>query len=186
MKSKIGCGGAAIILMIIGSAMVIVNAGKSSDSTTKTTKSYIVSTTHETETVSTTATTTRETTTENPYELGDYEVNIKSANLCNDSNGDPVLVVNIDFTNNSGSAESYGSAITDIAYQNGVELDEYYLWMDESTYDISTRSRDVLPGYTYSVQAAFKLNDRTNPVIVRCSESWAFTGKKVQKTFNIT
>lgn len=89
---------------------------------------------------------------------GESHVEIKGASFAKDMEGKKCLVVTYDWTNNSEETTSAGAALLSKAFQNGVELDMAYVdWAEEDDNEF----RDVRPGVTLTVKAAFALTDES-------------------------
>lgn len=101
--------------------------------------------------------------------LGDYEVEIKSASIVQDYEGNPAIVVTYSWTNNSEDTTSAITSVSCSAFQSGVGL-ETAIIMDNSAYDSDSFMTEVRPGTTIDVQAAFVLNDETSIVEVEIGE----------------
>ncbi|QEH69707.1 DUF5067 domain-containing protein [Cellulosilyticum sp. WCF-2] len=71
-----------------------------------------------------------------------------------------VVILTLDYTNNSSETDSYAFTLRDSAFQNGVELEEFY------NHDLmpsdSNTTKDVRPGSTVEITLAYKLTDRSN------------------------
>lgn len=104
-------------------------------------------------------------------DLGSYHVAIKDAAQATDYEGNPVLIVNFDFTNNSEEATSFMLATNVDAFQDGVEL-EMAIMMDDN-YDGDAQLKDIKPGTTLPVQVAYSLTSQT-PVTVEVTELFSF------------
>lgn len=107
-------------------------------------------------------------TTQTPYTVtGDtvdfkegYSITFKKAEHTKmDSLGETydVVILTLDYTNNSTETDSYAFTLRDSAFQNGVELEEFY------NHDLmpsdSNTTKDVRPGSTVEVILAYKLTD---------------------------
>lgn len=105
----------------------------------------------------------------NSATLGDYEVEIKSAVLTEDYEGNPAIVVTYSWTNNSSDTESSMTTVSCSAFQDGIELDTALI-MDDSIYDSGSFMREVRPGTTIDIQSAFVLSNTTSIVEVEVEE----------------
>lgn len=96
----------------------------------------------------------------NSYNFGDCEVVYKSACIMPDSMGEDALVIYFDFTNNSGSATSYGWTAFEKLTQGDAELETTFVIIDLDTYDYIGEGAfsDIAPGTTVEVSRAYKLN----------------------------
>ena len=116
---------------------------------------------------------TIETTRVNPATLGEYVVEIKSAVVTQDYDGNPAVVITYSWTNNSAETVTPMSAVTASVFQNGVGMESTYV-SDESIYNSDLYWTEVRPGTTIDVQEAFILNDTTAPIEVEVAESFAW------------
>lgn len=116
--------------------------------------------------------------------LGDYNVVIKSCRLTTDYDGESVVIITYDFTNNSDDEASFDFTISDKVYQNGISLSHAYLVEDDS-YDSENSSRSIKSGITITVEEAYVLSSTTADVEVELSELISFSSKKVTKTFKL-
>ena len=114
-----------------------------------------------------------ETAKVNPAALGDYVVEIKSATVTQDYEGNPAVVITYSWTNNSAETTTPMSSVTTSVFQNGVGMESAYI-SDESIYDSSLYWTEVRPGTTIDVQEAFVLSDTTSPIEVEVAESFVW------------
>ena len=114
--------------------------------------------------------------------LGDFGVDIHEFELVEDYNGNPAIIISYSFTNNGEDTTSGMVALSDIAYQNGVQLDTAII----TGRDIgSNNMKDIKTGASIELQAAFLLSSNTAPVEFEVSEFASFSDKKLGKTFEI-
>lgn len=113
-------------------------------------------------------------------QIGSYVVTVKDSVVATSTyDGDVVLVVTYEFTNNSEAATSFDSAISDKAFQQGVELGDVFSRIGlEDVYDFESSSREIKPGVTIEVQEAYELNDLTSAVEIDIEEMWNFLSKE--------
>lgn len=116
--------------------------------------------------------------------LGDYTVEIKDATLTEDYAGEPALVVTYGFTNNSDTEQSFIVAVSDKAYQDGVQL-QTTISAVGSDIDTSTQMSNIKPGASIDVTAIYGLSNTTSDVEVELSELISLSDAKVVKTFSI-
>ena len=109
----------------------------------------------------------------NPAILGDYTVEIQSATITQDYEGNPAVVIDYSWTNNSSETTSPLFSVTTAVFQDGVGL-ESALITDNSVYDSSMHMADVRPGTTIEVQEAFSLYNTTSPIEVEITEAFAW------------
>lgn len=104
--------------------------------------------------------------------LGNYEVSIISAELIEDSEGNPTVYVTYEWTNNSEEAISFLLALSSWVYQNGVECE--IAMLDEDIAEVNDVLTDIQPGTTITVAEAYILQDTENPVDVEVEELMTF------------
>jgi hypothetical protein len=105
-------------------------------------------------------------------QIGEYTVVLKKFTLAKDSNGEDILNVYFDYTNNSSETDSFGFSIKADVFQNGIEMEPAYFSAGNS--NLITKIR---PGSTIEVFKSFKLADKTNPVELELSKLIDFSGK---------
>lgn len=98
----------------------------------------------------------------------DFEVKLSGHKVTADEDGQPVLLLDLSFTNNSKKAAAFGTTIDEKLFQNGVELDQTFVssYSNADVDDEKSRnaSKEVQPGTTIEVQVAFALQDGSAPV----------------------
>ena len=104
--------------------------------------------------------------------------------LANDYAGKPAILIGFSFTNNSEENESVMFALSYKAYQNGVQLDSAII-MDNSVYNADDLMKDVQPGASIDVVAAYSLSSGTPPVEFEVEEIISFSDEMLGKTFEI-
>ncbi len=127
----------------------------------------------------------KESADPNTISLGDYEVKFKSACIMKNIYGEDAVVITLDFTNNSESANSYAYCVSETVEQGGEELSFTSVLLDESTYETTSDAQftEVEPGQTLELKTAFTLNDtETN---VEATFSQFFGGKNGTVTIEI-
>lgn len=117
--------------------------------------------------------------------LGDYQVEIKSARVTADWEGNPAVVITYGFTNNSSEPESFWLAFEDAVYQNGVGLEKAYFLKDGDPYDEANQNKEIKSGVTIDVDVAYVLNDTETDVEVEVKELISFSDDVISKTFSI-
>lgn len=105
----------------------------------------------------------------NIADVGDYHVEIKSAALAQDYEGNPAVVITYSWTNNSEDTTSPMVAVSTSVFQNGVGMDSAIIG-DDTVCDSMTQMTEVRPGTTIDVQEAFSLSDTTSPIEVEIGE----------------
>lgn len=125
-----------------------------------------------------------ETATVGEGALGDYYVKLTGVTVAEDYEGNPALIVNYDFTNNSDEAANAMWSLNIDVFQNGLELETAVI-ADSSVYDSGQSMRDIQTGATLSCQDAFVLEDTTSPVEIHVSELISFDDTEVTATYNL-
>lgn len=108
---------------------------------------------------------------------GAFAVTVLEHEIMEDYEGKPVLAVKYSFTNNSEKTTSFLLAISTQAFQNGVQLSTGILVNDK--FDPAGAMKDIKPGTTIEVQAAYVLDDNTSPVELEVSELFTFTDELI-------
>ncbi len=126
-----------------------------------------------------------ETAADNSSTLGNYSIEIMSCRLAEDYEGDPVVIVKYNFTNNADNATSFYIAFEDSVYQNGVGLNEAYVLDDSANYNADNRTKDIKKGSSLEVEVAYELNDTETDIEVEVKELISFNDSVITKTFSI-
>ena len=116
------------------------------------------------------------------FNLGNYKLVYKDACIMKDYDGNDALVMTLDYTNNSGSSDSYLWSISENVMQNDVSLEFATIYLDESSFETVCDSQftEVQNGETIEVKTAFILADTTSMVEVSFEESFGdATGKVI-------
>lgn len=116
-------------------------------------------------------------------DIGDYHVEIKSAFLAQDYEGNPAIVITYAWTNNSDETTSAMATTIEKAFQDGVELDTAII-TDDDRYDGDSSMKDVRPGTTIDVQCAFALTSDTSTVEFELSEWISLSDDMVTMDFD--
>ena len=95
----------------------------------------------------------------------DYAVTIDGSTVTTDYEGNPAMIVDFTFTNNSDEATSFAVACSQKAFQNGVQL-ETAIVMDDLG---NGYMAEIKPGATTQARLAFSLADESD-VTVEVSE----------------
>lgn len=117
-------------------------------------------------------------------DLGDYHVNIEGFQVVEDYDGNPAIVIDYTWTNNSDETKRADVTILEKAFQDGVQLEAAFI-ADRSIYDYSTSAKDIRPGTTIDVQCAFTLTSETSNVEFELSELFSFSDDIVSMDFNL-
>ena len=116
-------------------------------------------------------------------DVGDYYVAIKSAQLSEDYDGNPAVIVTYDFANNGEDVQMFLTAVQNIAYQDGVQLETA---IPAEDYGAEEGMKNIKPGATLEVYSAFKLTSTTSPIEIEVGPLFSFESNppKVMKTFD--
>lgn len=114
-----------------------------------------------------------ETVRTNPANLGDYAVEIKSAAVTQDYDGNPAVIITYSWTNNSSETTSPMFSISTAVFQDGIGMNSAFIY-DDPAYDGDMYSTDVRPGTTVDVQEAFELSNTTSPIEVEITEAFSW------------
>lgn len=118
-------------------------------------------------------------------DIGKYNVTIKDSKVVR-NNDEDILIVTYTFKNNSDDSKAFIYAVTDKLFQNGVELGTVYTSFGiEDEYDFDNKSKEIKPGVSLDVQAAYELNDTTSDVEVEISEWISFNDDKITYTIKL-
>ncbi|MGL5715826.1 MAG: DUF5067 domain-containing protein [Paraclostridium sp.] len=116
-------------------------------------------------------------------QIGNYIVKIKESKVVKNSyEGYDMLMVTLDFTNNSEETISFDMATMVKAFQDGIEIEQDF----DSAISGDNASKDIRPNNTIDVNVLFKINGDTE-VEVEITELFAFDNNdKVFEVINIT
>ena len=93
-----------------------------------------------------------------PEEEADYAVTIDGSEMTKDYEGNPAMIVDFTFTNNSDDATSFAAACSQNAFQNGVELE-----MAITADDLGNGyMAEVKPGASTTARLAYVLSDESD------------------------
>ena len=111
-----------------------------------------------------------------------YDVTLDDKKLTDDEDGNPLLVLDLTFTNNSSKATSFGSAVEMQMFQNGVGLTSAYLPYRHPMYDeemYGSDYTDIQPGNSIAIRRVYGLNDMDSDVELSCIDFDSFDQKKI-------
>lgn len=111
-----------------------------------------------------------------------YDVTLDDKKLTDDEDGNPLLVLDLTFTNNSNKATSFGSAVEMQMFQNGVGLTSAYLPYRHPMYDeemYGSDYTDIQPGNSIAIRRVYGLNDMDSDVELSCIDFDSFDQKKI-------
>ena len=111
--------------------------------------------------------------------LGQFYVKVTGFRLTKDYDGKDVLVLQYDFTNNSGEDASAMWSLAFTAFQDGVQIDT--AWADDVS---DNRDKTIKPGITLSCEEAFLISGKS-PVELEITELITFNDEKVVTTFTL-
>ena len=121
---------------------------------------------------------------ESATKLGDYAVSLNSYDIVEDYEGNPAIVLNMGYTNNSNIDSPFYAAIAVTVFQDGIELETAYI-IDDSIVDSTSSMLNVMPGAGHAVTEAFVLSNDTSPVEIEIAEMFSFSDEKITTTINI-
>ncbi len=113
------------------------------------------------------AKTTEVTTTTEPAPTFEYDVKYISHKVDYDRNGNPVLLITYEFTNNSDENASWIVKLHNKVFQTGVECGGI-AFHDEITSQM--QMNDIQPGITVTIVEGYPLYDDTSTVTLECGE----------------
>lgn len=116
-------------------------------------------------------------------DLGDYHVKILDAETgLTDYEGNPVIGVKYEYTNNGDENMMFDVAVNAQAFQDGVQLE--LAFMDEFSDEYENSSKEVKPGTTLICEMYYALTSDSE-VEVEVSELISFGDAKLTKTFSV-
>ncbi len=107
-------------------------------------------------------------------DIGSYNVVVKDHFLAENYSDEKVIVVTYTFTNKSEIDTSFGVAMYDQCFQNGIELSKEF-FADIENYNTDNSSKTIKPGASLDVQQAYILNDDKTTIDVEISEFLGFS-----------
>lgn len=110
---------------------------------------------------------------EEPAAESAFTVEITGSHQTKDYEGKPTLVVDFTFTNGSDEATAFLFAVSDKAFQEGVQL-ETAIVTDDKKYDSGNAMKEIKPGTTIEVQSAYLLDGKSE-VTIEVTESFSFS-----------
>ena len=116
-------------------------------------------------------------------DLGDYHVKILDAETgLKDYDGNPVIGVKYEYTNNGEENMMFDAAVNAQAFQDGVQLE--FAFMDEFSDEYENSSKEVKPGTTLTCEMYYALTSDSE-VEVEVYELISFGDAKLTKTFSV-
>lgn len=117
--------------------------------------------------------------------IGNYRVDLKDSRVTSDPSGNDILIVTYTFTNNSDSAQAWSYAVSDTAFQNGVELGFVLTSYGIDGLSFEEKLKEIKPGVSLDVQCAYELNDDTTDVQIELKPFVSFSDE-ADVTYTIT
>ena len=118
--------------------------------------------------------------------LGKYNAEIKSCRLATDYEGKPVVIVKYLFENVlDNDAVSFMWCVSDLVYQNGMELKTTYFLSDDAQYSSENIDKKIQKGTSIEVEVAYLLNDTTTDIEVKLTNLVSLNDKIVEKVLSI-
>jgi hypothetical protein len=105
-------------------------------------------------------------TTQSSSKKNNYDVKVVSSSLSKDYAGNPMLVIEYEYTNNTDKANSFSFSVIDKAFQNGVECSNFTV---SDAIDATQQLNEIKPGTPYRLKVGYSLQDTTNPVGIEVS-----------------
>lgn len=116
-------------------------------------------------------------------DLGDYHVKILDAETgLKDYDGNPVIGVKYEYTNNGKENMMFDAAVNAQAFQDGVQLE--LAFMDEFSDEYENASKEIKTGATLTCELYYELTSESD-VEIEVSELISFGDAKLTKTFSV-
>ena len=116
-------------------------------------------------------------------DLGDYHVKILDAETgLKDYDGNPVIGVKYEYTNNGKENMMFDVAVNAQAFQDGVQLE--LAFMDEFSDEYENVSKEIKTGATITCELYYELTSESD-VEIEVSELISFDDAKLTKTFSV-
>ncbi|MCL1906537.1 MAG: DUF5067 domain-containing protein [Propionibacteriaceae bacterium] len=109
---------------------------------------------------------------EREVSISEFKVEVTNTTGLEDS-GKYILVIDLEFTNNSSSTTSYSRATRTKLFQNGTELQWGFVPWDSSLHDSALEANghaDIQPGTTIKIREVYTLLDNTNDVEIKITD----------------
>ena len=106
-----------------------------------------------------------------------------SYEILEDYDGNPLIMLHFNFTNNSDQSASAQTLFYPQVFQNGVECEFGFFMGENAAYD--NLSKEVQPGTTLEVGFPYTLQDTTNPVTVEAQAMTDMFGDPVSQVIEI-
>ena len=121
---------------------------------------------------------------ETATDMGRYAISINSYSIAEDYKGNPVLILNMGYTNNSSTDSPFYAAFTVTAFQEGIELEDAYYVEDDT--NSGKKYLNVLPGAGHAVSEAFVLSSDTALVDIEIRPTFSWDDEKITTQIDIT
>ena len=111
-----------------------------------------------------------------------YGITIDQKKLTDDGNGNPLLVLDYTFTNNSDETTRFSMAIGVKVFQDGVSLNNAYLPYRHPLKDTKLSVAvytDIMPGKSIAIREVYALNDVDSDVELSYVDRFSFDNKKI-------
>ena len=116
-------------------------------------------------------------------DLGDYHVKILDAETgLTDYEGNPVIGVKYEYTNNGEENMMFDIAVSAQAFQDGVQLE--LAFMDEYSDEYENSSKEIKTGATLTCELYYVLNSESE-VEIEVEELISLSDNKLEKTFTV-
>lgn len=129
-------------------------------------------------------TTQTQASTSDKGTIDNYYVEIGKAVKAKSFDDKDILIVEFIWKNDDINATNFESAVFDIAYQNGIQIESTNSLSElyEEQYNIDACYTSIQPGTTLTIYEAYVLTDNS-PVTVEVSGFISFDGTKITKQF---
>lgn len=97
------------------------------------------------------------------FEYADTSIRYLKSEIAHNSINEKCLFVYFEMTNNSDENQAFDYLVSCKAFQNGIELDENYIYDCEEE---KSGSKEIQPGATITVAEVFELGDGTGSVTI--------------------
>ena len=116
---------------------------------------------------------------------GQANVEIDSYRLCEDKDGNDIIIVKYLLENNGKESTCLFYESDIYVYQNGVSLTEAYELPKKCDYDESDRDKQIKGGAKYYAEVAYELEDKEKPVEVEVTDYSFLKDDLKTKTFKL-
>lgn len=124
-----------------------------------------------------------ESTATSEGDLGDYHVKILDAETgLKDYEGNPVIGVKYEYTNNSEEGMMFDAAVITQAFQDGVQLD--YAILDSTSDEYDNCMKEIKTGVTLTCELYYVLSSESD-VEIEVAELISLDDSKLVKTFTL-